>query len=96
MQQKQISKYFYRFLAQGYHSNQLKLLFKLAFQRFCKQPYFSAKSDCNSIQTLHKQLLHLPFNPGDPKSKHIQAIFASVFPQKAPLQAQDTTSISLP
>jgi hypothetical protein len=95
IQRKQISDYFDRFLAQGYHGNQLKLLFKSAFHRFQKQPYFSAEKGCNHARSLHPQLLHLPFNPGDPKSKHIQAIFASVFPQNAPLQAQDTTPILL-
>jgi hypothetical protein len=44
----------------------------------------------------HLQLLHLPFNPGDPTSKAIHAIFTDVLLNGNPLTARDSTILALP
>jgi hypothetical protein len=91
----QISQYFDRFAARGHSCTLLKTLFKASYLRFASQPYFTTGKRKHPLMEQHRQFLHLPFNPGDPRSKHIQQIFRAVFLNDAPLHARDKTPLTL-
>jgi hypothetical protein len=95
-QEKQIAEYSNRFIIQGYPAQALTPLFKATYIRFLSKPFFHSTQPRNAKDKQHLKLLHLPFNPGDPSSKAIHAVFTEVFPDGHPLTAHDSTIMALP